>query len=298
MKKYYLKSQAIIFLSVAICFSATNVLAAPASRSSKDRHYAPQPYGKGHPFLGQRVRLNVVDFTKVRLGGASYYYYDGLYYIPDRGMLLLVDPPLGALVNRVPVGYRRIIINGVVYYAYEGVYYVHTSHGYQVVPRPVMVEVVRVQDRTISTNGNISKTAEGMTLGGVIGAVIGGVIGHQSDRTAEGAVLGGLAGVATGGVIGAQIPAEPVVVSTDVATVQTVEKQVSLKESVVFDKSQDQVDASEVFTVNIPADNGLYVAVLIQRSGEGFIGPQGEYYESFPKVAQLQAMYKDWLEKD
>jgi hypothetical protein len=45
------------------------------------------------------------------------------------------------------------------------------------------------------------------------------------------------------------------------------------------------------FTVNIPDKNGGYTAVVIKRSGNGFTGPQGEYYPEFPKVFQLEIMY-------
>lgn len=45
------------------------------------------------------------------------------------------------------------------------------------------------------------------------------------------------------------------------------------------------------FTVNIPNDRGGYTAVVIKRSGNGFIGPQGEFYPEFPKVSQLKVMY-------
>ncbi|MDE1920431.1 MAG: hypothetical protein KGJ09_02125 [Candidatus Omnitrophica bacterium] len=45
------------------------------------------------------------------------------------------------------------------------------------------------------------------------------------------------------------------------------------------------------FTVNIPKTKGGYQSVIIRKSSNGFIGPQGEFYEEFPKVSQLQAMY-------
>jgi hypothetical protein len=45
------------------------------------------------------------------------------------------------------------------------------------------------------------------------------------------------------------------------------------------------------FTVNVPNDRGGYNAVIIKRSGNGFVGPQGEYYPEFPKVFQLKLMY-------
>ena len=50
------------------------------------------------------------------------------------------------------------------------------------------------------------------------------------------------------------------------------------------------VDPNE-FTVNIPNEHGGYNAVVIKRSGNGFVGPQGEFYPEFPKRFQLQMKY-------
>jgi hypothetical protein len=44
-------------------------------------------------------------------------------------------------------------------------------------------------------------------------------------------------------------------------------------------------------TVNVPNANGSYTPVVIHQSGNGFVGPQGEYYPKFPSVAQLRIMY-------
>jgi hypothetical protein len=51
------------------------------------------------------------------------------------------------------------------------------------------------------------------------------------------------------------------------------------------------VDTQDSYTVNIPNDKGGYTPVILKRSGEGFVGPQGEYYPKFPKVSQLILMY-------
>jgi len=48
---------------------------------------------------------------------------------------------------------------------------------------------------------------------------------------------------------------------------------------------------SGAFTVNVPNSSGGYTAVLIKRSGNGYIGPQGEFYPEFPKVSLLKLMY-------
>jgi len=45
------------------------------------------------------------------------------------------------------------------------------------------------------------------------------------------------------------------------------------------------------FVVNIPNSDSGYTEVLIKKSGDGYIGPQGEYYQNFPSVDQLKAMY-------
>jgi len=51
------------------------------------------------------------------------------------------------------------------------------------------------------------------------------------------------------------------------------------------------IDTSDSITINIPNNKGGYTAVLLKKSGNGFIGPQGEFYSEFPKVSQLQKMY-------
>jgi hypothetical protein len=45
------------------------------------------------------------------------------------------------------------------------------------------------------------------------------------------------------------------------------------------------------FSVNVPNAHGGYTTVTVKRSGNGFVGPQGEFYSEFPKITQLQVMY-------
>jgi len=51
------------------------------------------------------------------------------------------------------------------------------------------------------------------------------------------------------------------------------------------------VTQPDEFVVNIPNSHGGYNAVVIKKSGDGFIGPRGEYYPEFPKMFQLQMKY-------
>ena len=50
-------------------------------------------------------------------------------------------------------------------------------------------------------------------------------------------------------------------------------------------------EPQEQFTVSVPNVQGGYTAVTLTRSDGGFIGPQGEFYETFPTVEQLRVMY-------
>jgi len=52
-----------------------------------------------------------------------------------------------------------------------------------------------------------------------------------------------------------------------------------------------RVDVDGVYTVNVPNDKGGYNAVILKQSGKGFVGPQGEFYDEFPKISQLKLMY-------
>ncbi len=51
------------------------------------------------------------------------------------------------------------------------------------------------------------------------------------------------------------------------------------------------INTDDSFTINIPNDRGGYTTVVLKRSGNGFVGPQGEFYPEFPKVSQLKVIY-------
>jgi Glycine zipper len=119
---------------------------------------------------------------------------------------------------------------------------------------------------------------EGAVTGGVLGAVAGGVIGHQSHDTGAGMLIGGALGAATGAVVGSHIqkpeppPGQVIVAQPAPAASST-------------------TYSGDTVTVSVPNSNGGYTAVVLKRSGNGYVGPQGEYYDQVPTTAQLQAMY-------
>jgi len=47
----------------------------------------------------------------------------------------------------------------------------------------------------------------------------------------------------------------------------------------------------DTVTINIPNKSGGYTPVVLKKSGNGFVGPQGEFYAEFPRVSQLQTIY-------
>jgi hypothetical protein len=51
------------------------------------------------------------------------------------------------------------------------------------------------------------------------------------------------------------------------------------------------IEVNAVFTVNVPNSQGSYIPVIIKKSGNGYIGPEGEFYPQFPTVSQLKTVY-------
>lgn len=49
----------------------------------------------------------------------------------------------------------------------------------------------------------------------------------------------------------------------------------------------------KIITINIPNRNGTYTPVSLIKYSNGYLGPQGEYYEGHPNVDQLRALYGD-----
>ena len=58
-----------------------------------------------------------------------------------------------------------------------------------------------------------------------------------------------------------------------------------------YNKRGFPIRGESSFIVNIPNSDSGYTEVLITKSEDGYIGPQGEYYQNFPNVDQLKAMY-------
>src|SRR5208283_85529 len=128
-----------------------------------------------------------------------------------------------------------------------------------------------------------NNAGEGAATGGALGALAGGIIGHQSHDTGAGMLIGGAVGAVTGAAVGSTIqkPYEP----------PPPEQVVVAQPAPVVVQGPTTIYSGDTVTVNVPNSSGGFTAVVLKRSGNGYVGPQGEYYDQVPSTAQLQAMY-------
>ena len=54
---------------------------------------------------------------------------------------------------------------------------------------------------------------------------------------------------------------------------------------------QPQAGYGQTITINVPNGSGGFTPVTLVRQGNGYVGPQGEYYPGNPSVDQLRALY-------
>ena len=55
--------------------------------------------------------------------------------------------------------------------------------------------------------------------------------------------------------------------------------------------TQNPAPYGETVVINVPNSNGTYTAVTLVKRGNGYLGPQGEYYQGHPTVEQLRVLY-------
>ncbi len=159
-----------------------------------------------------------------------------------------------------PVSYVPVIASGVEYYYSNGSFYRRFGDAYLAAPAPVGA-VVRT----------IPRAYKPIVIDGANYYIVHGSVYMQTP-------------------IGYQVmPQKPFMIekaSTDQKDMMSIPPQTTLN-------SQQSVgtDAEESVTINIPNSKGGYTPVTIKKSGDGFVGPQGEQYQEFPKVEQLKTKY-------
>ena len=165
-------------------------------------------------------------------------------------------PHYGYHSRFLPEGYFTIWAGGTRYYYYDGLYYTYVGQGdYVLVDPPVgaYVSAIPSDFQPVSINGRMYYTD---------GGVYYILTRHHGYKV----------------VLAPVVYAQTQVVVTQPVTTVVAPPPVA-------------VNALDTFPVNVPNKSGGYTKVVIKKSGNGYVGPQGEFYTTFPTVAQLKAMY-------
>jgi len=178
------------------------------------------------------------------------------YHHDDRYFYHYHDHPhFGYHMHYLPDGYFTVWVGGSRYYYYDGIYYRYVGYGDYVIVAPpagAVVTAIPTDFQPVMINGMTYYVNDG--------------IYYVYTRH------------------GYQVVERPMVVTQPVVTVVAPPApQVPV--------SPPAPVAQDTFTVNIPNNSGGYATVVIKKSGNGFVGPQGEFYTEFPKVSQLKVMY-------
>lgn len=163
-------------------------------------------------------------------------------------------PHYGWHMHYLPAGYFTIWAGGSRYYYYDGLYYQYVGNGDYVLVNPPVGAYVR-----------------------------------SIPPDFQPVIVNGRTFYADNGVYYVLTPRGYKVVPAPMVPVEVVAPQPVVVQTVVAQPAAPVVQGS--FPVNIPNNSGGYTTVVIRQSGNGYVGPQGEFYSTFPSVAQLRAMY-------
>lgn len=75
------------------------------------------------PRLGFGIGFLPYGYYSFYWDDLPFYYCDGLFYNFDNGQYTVVEPPVGAEIDKLPSNAQSIVINGEQYYEADGVYY-------------------------------------------------------------------------------------------------------------------------------------------------------------------------------
>ncbi len=126
----------------------------------RERRHLDLDEDRRHAFHWSHFRPGVIvdvlpfGYFPIYVGGATYYYYAGVFYEPTLSGYVVVTPPLGVVVPVLPPGAEAVVAGGVVYYYAAGVFYVQHPNGYRVVPAPLGVTVSSLSPDAVPVNVN------------------------------------------------------------------------------------------------------------------------------------------------
>ena len=184
-------------------------------------------------------------------------------------------------MHSLPDGFVRLFIGGLEYYYWEGMFYRMATSGYVVVQAPVGAVVTAIPPgyQHVIVDGVPYYSINGVTY---MQTAYGY---YQVVPTPQVVVMSNAVPVPQSAVsvLPGNPPPPPPSDQKAVAT--------PAQENVPATQSASPTKPDDVFTANIPNAKGTYTPVILKRSGNGFIGPQGEFYTEFPRVEQLKVMY-------
>ncbi len=115
-------------------------------------------FGRHHPSLP-------IGCITLSIGGAAYYYSDGIYYQPVGSDYQEVYPPVGAEIPAPPDGAFEVDAGGQTYYYAGGAFYVLQPDGaYAIAPTPLGVVVPELPPGAVqvSVNGGVAYQFNGI----------------------------------------------------------------------------------------------------------------------------------------
>lgn len=140
-----------LFAAALLLFAASvPAIAQPDRGSPGERRAAPQRapstrwldnahnHSRYYPSTGVRMQALPARMPPLVWGGASYWFWSGVWYRPAASGYVVVRPPYGIVVGDLPAFRTVVVIGGLTYLYLNGVYYRERSEGgYEVVPSPV-----------------------------------------------------------------------------------------------------------------------------------------------------------------
>jgi hypothetical protein len=115
--------------------------------------------------FGRHLAALPFGFLTLNIGGAPYYYSDGIYYQPSAGGYQEVYPPVGADVPQPPDGAISVDAGGQTYYYAGGAFYLQQPDGtYAIAPTPLGVVVPELPPGAVqvSAGGQIAYQFSGI----------------------------------------------------------------------------------------------------------------------------------------
>lgn len=91
--------------------------------------------------VGAVVKTVPANRVVIVVGGTSYFYAGGIYYVQGPSGFVVVASPVGAVITTLPAGCLTITAGTTSYFYYNGTYYVRRDNGYIVVAPPIGVRV-------------------------------------------------------------------------------------------------------------------------------------------------------------